>query len=232
MNDLLNRLKEAKTSNVELDRFISNYMPFIKKEARKASVFQMDFDDRLSVAMLVFMNCVRQYDEGCGAFLPFAAACIRNRLIDEGRKSAKHYTRAMPLTNDENDRESTVGTMLAAQRYAKEQERISLAEEIDLFTAALVEFDMKFETLAKICPKQHRSREQCAAISREIASNSILREYFFRTHRIPQSELARRFKLSEKTIEKHRRYIVAITLILTGDYPGIQAFLPKGGDME
>jgi RNA polymerase sigma factor len=42
----------------------------------------------------------------------------------------------------------------------------------------------------------------------------------------------KRFNLSERTIEKHRRYIVSLTLILSGDYPGIQAFLPRGGDTE
>ena len=129
-NDFLHRLKEARMNNVELDRFISDYIPFIKKEVRKANVFQMNYDGKLSVAMLVFMNCVRQYDEECGAFLPFAATCIRNRLIDEGRKLARYYARAASLSADENGGDGHVGAMLAAQGYAIEQERISLAEEL------------------------------------------------------------------------------------------------------
>lgn len=233
MSDLLPRLKKARTDNTELNKLISDYMPFIKKETAKTPVFQMDYDDRLSIAMLIFMNCVRQYNESAGSFLAFAATCIRNRMIDEGRKLARYHANVIPLYhNEDNNIENPVEVMASKLEYEKEQERASLSEEIDLLSSAMIEFDITFDSLTKICPKQKRSRNQCITLAREIISDITLNEQFIRTRRVPRKELARRFNLSEKTVEKHRRYIVAVTLLLSGDYPEIQAFLPKGGDAE
>lgn len=233
MNDLLPRLKKAKTDNTELNKLIKDYMPFIKKETAKTPVFQMDFDDRLSIAMLIFMNCVRQYDEEAGGFLPFAATCIRNRLIDEGRKLARYHAKIITFHSDEdNDVENSVQIIASTKKYEQEKERLLLSEEINLLSSDLTEFGFTLASLSDICPKQRRSRNQCITLAWEIVSNRALKEQFIRTHRIPQTELARRFKLSEKTVEKHRRYIVTVTIILLGDYPGIQAFLPKGGDIK
>ena len=228
MDDLLSRLKAAKTDNAVLNRLINDYMPFLKKEISKAPAFQMEFEDRLSIAMLVFVNCVRQYDENAGAFIPFASACIRNRLIDEAQKLSRKNERIIPLYTAE-DRESAVLTDIAVQKYEKEQERSSLAEEIDSLSCALEAYHITLDELAKVCPRQSRSRRQCVRLAKEIISDKDLKEHFFKTHRVPQSALAKRFGISEKTIEKHRKYIVTITLILSDHYPGIQPFLPKGG---
>ncbi|MCL1965473.1 MAG: hypothetical protein FWF69_10540 [Firmicutes bacterium] len=233
MDDLWPRLKKAKTDNAELDRLIGDYMPFIKKEVSKTPVFQMEFDDRLSSAMSVFMNCVRQYDENAGGFLPFAAACIRNRLIDEGKKLARYHAKVVPLGMDKNMETENPDEMARAKgEYEKEQKRSSLSEEIELLASGLAAFNITFSSLAGMGPKQKRSRNQCAMIAREIVSDVAMKEQFLRTRRIPKAELAERFKLSEKTLEKHRQYIVAIAVILSGDYPEIQAFLPEGGDRQ
>lgn len=234
MNDLLPRLKNAKTDNAELNQLISDYMPYIKNEVLKTPIFQMEFDDRLSIAMLVFMNCIRQYDEGSGGFFPFVSTCIRNRLIDEGKKLARYHAKVIPFRFDrENDgMENTAITMTSKREYEREQERFSLSEEIDLLSKTLMEVNITFDNLSDICPKQNRSRKQCTALAGEIVSDPALKEQFLHSYRIPQAELARRFGISEKTVEKHRRYIVAIAIILSGDYPGIQAFLPKGGDVK
>lgn len=231
MSDLLPRLKKAKTDNIELNKLIHDYMPYIKKEVLKTPIFQMEFDDRLSIAMLVFMNCVRQYDENNGGFFPFVSICIRNRLIDEGKKLARYQEKVVPFrSSSENDSlENTESAITSQLAYKKEQERLSLSEEIDLLSQALMKVNIAFDSLADICPKQNRSRKQCTMLANEIISNPALREPFLRSYRIPQAELARHFGISEKTIEKHRRYIVTIAIIISGDYPGIQAFLPKGG---
>ena len=41
MDDLLSRLKAAKTDNAVLNRLINDYMPFLKKEISKAPAFQL-----------------------------------------------------------------------------------------------------------------------------------------------------------------------------------------------
>lgn len=231
MNDLSRRLHKAKMDHAELNQLITDYLPFIKKEMMRTPIFQMEFDDRLSLAMLTFMNCVRQYEENAGGFLPFAATCIHNRLIDEGKKLTRYKAKTIPLDTEANDNSDNIAAnSKSIQIYEKEQERLALAEEIEVLSAALSEFGITLGSLAEICPKQNRSRKRCVACAQALVADPILQEQFPKTRRLPQAELAKRMQISEKTVEKHRRYIVVLTLILLGDYPGIQAFLPEGGD--
>ena len=49
----------------------------------------------------------------------------------------------------------------------------------------------------------------------------------FEQKKLPQAQLASALFISPKTIEKHRKYIVTLIILLSGDYPGIRAFLPQ-----
>ena len=227
MDALLERIALAKDNNSELECLMSDYIPFIKKTVRDTGNTGIDYDDRISLAMLCFMNCVKQYEAGRGSFIAFAASCIRNRLIDENRKEQRYANNVMPFSQDGSEfaAESTENTVSIAI-YQKEQEQRKLSDEINCFSAKLGEYGISFIDLPLLCPKQKRSREQCQAIGRYVAENKVMREMFLKTRRLAQSELAREFGLSEKTIEKHRRYIVTMVCLLTGDYPLIRVFLP------
>ena len=226
---LLERIQIAKNVNVELERLISDYMPFIKKTVNDEGLWGWDieYDDRLSLAMLTFMNCVKQYQVERGSFMPFAAACIRNRLIDEARKQRRYSGKVIPLISDEEDAlsEAMEGNVSIAI-YNREQEQECLCEEISDFSEKLWEYGISFNELSRICPKQERARKQCIELGRYVVNNEEMREKLIRQRRLAQSELARVFGLSEKTIEKHRKYIVAIVIVLAGDYPIIRVFLP------
>ena len=107
-------------------------------------------------------------------------------------------------------------------------ERQGLAAEIRQFDQALGHCGVTFRELPRVCPTQRRARVRCLQLAACIAADDALRAGFQRTGRLPQGALAQRFGLSVKTVEKHRKYITALAVLLTGDYPGIRAFLPKG----
>ena len=230
MNKLADRLAEARQDNEKMNKLIAEYMPFIKSEVYKTPVFEMDYDDRLSIAMCVFMNCVRQYREGRGAFLPFAAVCIKNRLIDEGRKFKRDRDRLAPLDSEEDRAGIEEGASM--QEYSKRQERDFFVDEIDRLENALSFFGITLGGLSGICPKQKRSRELCVRLACETIRTDRMKNSLMENKRLPQSELAKRFGISEKTVEKHRKYIVAIAVILSGDFPGISAFLPMAEEVR
>lgn len=226
MSDLTARIEHAQRDRQALESLITDYLPFIKKEVAKAGP-ALDYDDRLSLGMLVFMNCVLQYEDGRGGLLPYAAKCIRNRLVDEVRKQGAYSGKTISLAANEED-ESVLGIEERAslQEYDREQERRELAEEIDLLAGRLLPFGIRMADLPAISPKQRRAREQCAALAREVMGDEELRRGLLANGRLPQEELAKRFSLSKKTIEKHRKYIVTLCIILTGEFPGIGAYLP------
>jgi len=224
---LIERIESAKTDSVELDRLIAEYMPFIKRTISDAGSMGMEYDDRLSIAMLTFMNCVKQYDIERGHFVAFCATCIRNRLIDESRKQMRYKGRILPLFPAEEDSVSeTAEERASLAAYDLEKERESLSDEIDVFSRQLAEYGISFRDLPRICPKQKQSRKQCADLGRFVASDKKMLENLIKNNRLAQSELAKNFGLSEKTIEKRRKYIVTIVILLVGDYPLIKAFLP------
>ena len=227
MDALLKRIALAKDNNGELECLVSDYIPFIKKTAKDTGYAGIDYDDRVSLAMLCFMNCVKQYKEGRGSFIAFAASSIRNRLIDESRKQRRHANNVIPFSREGSDMPVSTENMVSIAVYQKEQEQSKLADEIDCFSVKLGKYGISFSELPLICPKQKRSREQCQEIGRYVAANEVMREMLFKTRRLAQSELAKVFGLSEKTIEKHRRYIVTMVCLLTGDYPLIRVFLPQ-----
>ena len=226
MDTLTERIEAAKTDNLEMDRLISEYMPFIKKSASDAGNSGIEYDDRLSLSMLAFLNCVKQYTAERGSFMGFAAACIRNRLFDESRKQISYVKKILPLFPEEDDKtKASAEDQASIDAYSREQEQVSLSDEIDAFSDRLAEYGISFKELPRICPKQSGARKQCVELGRFVANSEEMRENLFRRRRLAQSELAKAFGLSEKTIEKHRRYIVTIVLLLTGDYPLIRAFL-------
>ena len=230
MNILTDRLAAARQDNEKMNKLIVEYMPFIKSEMYKTPVFEMDYDDKLSIAMCVFMNCVRQYKEGRGAFLAFASACIRNRLIDEGKKFKRDRDRYTPLYSEEGriDIEEDV----SLQEYSIQQERDFFSEEITRLEKALSFFGITLHNLTGIYPKQKRSRELCVRLAWETIRHKGMKSSLMDRKRLPLSELAWRCGISEKTIEKYRKYIVSIAVILSGDYPGISAFLPEIGEVR
>jgi RNA polymerase sigma factor len=52
------------------------------------------------------------------------------------------------------------------------------------------------------------------------------------TRKLPIQGLAALSGVSEKTLEKYRRYIAAVIIIIHGDYPYIHSFLPHFFDGE
>lgn len=232
MNDLEQRVKEAKNSGELLEQLILDYLPFIKKQVGSMMGLGLEYDDMLSIAMLVFSNCVHQYEIERGNFLTFVKVSLKNRLIDESRREMKNKM-IVPLYKETED-EVLLQTenQIALQYYDKEIERKNLCIEIEDLSTKLEQFDITFSQLAAICPKHTRAKRQCYAIALAVSNDEVMKKKLMENKKIPQKELAGMFKISVKTIEKHRKYIVALVILIDGDYPGIQAFLPKSREVE
>ena len=82
----------AKTDSEAADTLISQYMGFIRSETVKftRAARPDGHEDELSIAMLAFYEAILGYERTRGAFLPYAARAIRNRLIDHYRTEKRH----------------------------------------------------------------------------------------------------------------------------------------------
>ena len=211
-----------------MDSLVTDYLPFLKKEIAKYENMGFSYDERLSLAMLVFVNCVKQYDEDKGKFISFLSASVKYRLIDQYRINKKDR-RVVSIHGDANSHEDGDDHMtdeISVQRYLKSEEEKGLREEIHAFNEELKEHSLSFSTLKENCPKQKRSRKLCMKLAFEIANDAAMKENFMKSGRLPQTEAAMRTGISVKTVEKYRRYIVALVILLLGDYSSITSFIP------
>ena len=85
-------VRAAQTDPAAADALIGQYMPFIRSETCKFThaPIEAGHEDELSIATLAFYEAALSYQRGRGAFLPYAAAAIRNRLIDHYRVEQRH----------------------------------------------------------------------------------------------------------------------------------------------
>ena len=91
-HSIVSQVYAAKTDPETADMFIQQYMGFIRSETVKfiRTAPEDGHEDELSIAMLAFYEAILAYEKGRGAFLPYAARSIKNRLIDHYRAEKRH----------------------------------------------------------------------------------------------------------------------------------------------
>lgn len=224
MVPLEERVLRAQQDKSEAETLILEYLPFIKKRTSNVRISGMDYEDCLSIATLVFMNCIRQYTQGKGSFLTYAGRCIHNRFIDLWRKGNKQEI-LMPSAAEDDNIFTEPENQLSIEQYNRQLEKEALAEEFDLYSEEIAEFGITIAELARVSPRQNRARKQCFRLAEEVVKDCSLRTEFLSTHRLPQKELAHRLGISVKTIEKHRKYLVSLCVLLSGDYPLMKSYI-------
>ena len=229
-------LQAAQKDSTAADALIEKYMPFIRREAGKfLNGIPAEGQDELSIAMFAFYECILAYRPGRGAFLHLAAVAIRNRLIDFTRRESRHrQTLSMSLPNsEENGR--TLGEELPAEENEIEQtpERMASRQEISHFAQQLSGFGLSLSDVADACPRQERTMSACMAVLNYAKKTPELLERLVRTKKLPLAQLVSGAGVERKTIENHRKYVVAILLAYTNGFEIIRGHLREiGGRKE
>lgn len=218
---------EAKNCNDKADELIRQYIPFIRAEAAKFLGSPCtDSDDAFSIAMIAFHEAILAYSRERGAFLNYAALLIRNRLIDEQRKEKRHQGH-VSLNASDGDEDRTLLEQVADHRnhYEEAHNLEATRQEIAELAAVLVEFGVSFSDIADNNPKQDRTRKACLAAIRYAMENRDLLEELLRTKKLPLTQLVLGSGSDRKTLERHRKYILAMLLIQTNGYEIIRGHL-------
>jgi len=123
---------------------------------------------------------------------------------------------------------------ISAEAYRLQTERAALQLEIEEAGQILAAWNITFAELSRVCPKQKRTRAKCEYIATLILTNDEWRNELLRKNRMPRKDICRLYGVSEKILEKYRKYIAALCLVQSGDYPMLRAFLPmnRKGEWE
>lgn len=237
-HSIVGQVYAAKTGPEAADALIEQYMGFIRSETVKFihAVPENGHEDELSLAMLAFYEAILSYERSRGAFLPYAARAIRNRLIDYYRTEKRHgnVISIHAPAGDEEDR-SLLETLPDTRDEIGEYEaRTASQQEIQEFGEQLARFGITFSDVADNCPRQGRTLTACRRVLDFARANPELLERVERTGKLPMAELAAGSGVEKKTLERHRKYLVAILLAFTNGYTIIRGHLcqlapAKGG---
>ena len=236
-NLLAEKITLAKDDKHCLNGLIREYTPFIKKCTSGVFFKGQARRDNLTEAMLGFIQSVKTYDVQKGAFIPYAQLVIRGRLINVAKKEAAVqkplFSITVPAKTDENKvHDSRWEYENAERQYSDLEARKEAQIEIAEINGEFAQWGFTWPDLLKNCPKQGRSRKSCHDIARRLLEDKPLLKEMLSTGKLPIKRLSAISGHSEKTLEKYRRYISALILIVKGDYPYIRSFLPQFFDKE
>jgi RNA polymerase sigma factor len=213
-----------------------DYRPFVLRVASRACgrFLRPEVDDEASVALVAFNEAIDRYDAQSGAsFITFAEMVVKRRLIDHFRRA--RGSRETPLSDFEvEDAEGQVSNpvevaaALAAHRERDEAEDRRL--DIERFQAALREYGIGLHDLVRVCPQHRDARERAIAVARAVAGNPEWAAYLREHRALPLRAIERAggLGLSRKTLERQRKYIIAVTLVLMERIEHLMAYLPEG----
>ena len=231
MHQILDQVMAAKTNNLAADDLIKSYMPFIKSEvSRFLNRYADESDEEVSIAMMAFHEAIMSYSSSKGSFLRFASMLIKSRLIDFKRSESRHYgVVSLDETIDDGEEESTLMDRIPSKYMdAKEDVRLEATQqEIFELTQVLREFGVSLSEMSENSPKQDRTLEMCQRVIRYAKNNPEILEELLQTKKLPLAKLIEGSKADRKTIERHRKYVIVMLVILTNGYDIIRGHLSK-----
>ncbi|WP_188802651.1 RNA polymerase sigma-I factor [Sporolactobacillus putidus] len=210
---------------------IESYQPFIKKVVSKVCNRFIDQTmDEFSVGMVAFNEAINQYQKGQGSkFLTFADMVIRRRIIDFIRKESRqmrniYLDQAEP--GDENGMEESFVEQRAAIDYYEEKCQINeRMEQIDSYQQLLLNYGITFDVLSKHCPKHADARENAKIAAKKLVEHKTLVQFLKKKKQLPIKDLLQFVSCSRKTIERNRKYIIALALIYIGDFSALKSYI-------
>lgn len=202
-------LDEAKAGNIkarntfieENKNKIYRYTCFVCKR-----ILKWENDDELSIALIAFNNAIDSFDSG--NFNSYAKILIRNKLIDYFRKNSKNKACA-------NIDDSIIQNMNFQSEPV--EDKIDKASQIKILSSLLESFNISFEDLTKSSPKHLDTRYELIKICKDLSQNKNIVSLLYKKHTLPIKEILKIKDVSRKTLEKWRRYIIALIIIFEDD---------------
>lgn len=214
LNNLLEQAQKG--DSVAREKLISYHKLFIAKISSRACkrYLAWENDDELSVALLAFNEAIDCYERNSKAdFYTFARKVIKRKLIDFFRKESKNNISL--LSGDPDEELVVIDKKSSFEEYERGRQEEYLTEVINNLNDTLAEYRITLADLAKATPKQRNTREALLNAAQKLAGNREMAEYLYRRKQLPLKALGKATGLSRRMLEKRRKYIIAIALMIS-----------------
>lgn len=230
-NDAETLLRRAQQGDQQArNQLIEDYTPFVLKVAsQKAGRYlRPGIDEEISVALMAFNEAITAYNGEKGRFLAFSQTVIQRRLVDYFRRDHSRHKEVLLSEFDEESEDGPETNPLDSVAHGvwnREEQSEVRRQEILEYQAILQRYRLSFSELARCAPKHRDSRERAIKLARAVADNPKWAEGLISRQELPVKELTQAFGVSRKLIERNRKYIIAVTLILMNDLPYLQDYV-------
>lgn len=221
LNDLA--LKAKAGDEEVMNDLLFAHAQFMKKTASfVCNRFIDEHDDEYSVAMSGFHEAILKFKPNKNAsFTTFAHLIIKRRLIDYIRKE---IVRNEELFQEDNERNRYLDST-SIEIHSQESHASDQREEMIRFNELLKNYGLSFDELSRTSPKHENTRKTAFQIAQIIAETPEFYEHVISKKRIPIKELEDLVEVSRKTIERQRKYILAVVLLLGSDFYYIKEYV-------
>ncbi len=238
-DDIAQNAYKSKTDSEYLESFIEENRQFILRVASKVTGhYVTESDDEFSIAMIAFYEAVKAYSPEKGGFTQFAGLVIKRRIYDhissEMRHSGEIPVEPLSMEGELDDYQENTGLQLEILRRSREMAEgspedipgaLTVRDEIEVMQQILKGYGFSFYDLIESSPKAEKTRKSTADVISCLAQDEDLKDFLRRNRALPIKELCGETKVKRKIIERHRKYIIAATEIMSGDFPMLSEYL-------
>lgn len=216
---------------------LEQYSGYVMSVITKMTGVTSRSSDEFCIGLLAFNEAIDCYDpEKNASFLHYGALVVNRRIIDYIRKNKK-YQVEYPFTYFQSEEDESDGYVHQIQDENAHMftRNMEIQEELMEFKANLKNYGITLEDLVRLAPKHQDTRQTCVAIAEILMSNKELSEKLERDKKLPIAEILQKYDTSRKILENHRKYIIAIYLVLMSDMEIIKGYvgvLKKGAQVS
>ncbi len=212
-------LDQAKKDFLAREKLFHKYRPQIRTIAMSVChrPLNWDNDDELSISLIAFNEAIDTYDKTKGmSFINYVKMIIHHRLVDYFRQEGRFLHASLDALNEEN-KSNHYEVEQAYNNYKAEERAKTQREMIESYNDALAEYSVSLDDLLKVSPKHRDTKHTLMKIAQILVNEPALLSQLHQYKKLPIKELMILTGISRKVIERGRKYIIALTLILIND---------------
>ncbi|QHE51214.1 RNA polymerase sigma factor SigI [Pontibacillus sp. HMF3514] len=216
------------------NQLLKQYQPFIAKSVSEVCKRYIDpsKDDEFSIGLVAFNDAMKSYSSDKGSsFLSFAKLVVKRKVIDYIRNDQNNpVVASLDQEYEEEDQmENPQEVRAAKEQYQQETESWHRRIEIQDFSEKLKLYKLSFQELTEVSPKHRDARESAIKVARTINEDDELRAFVMEKRKLPMKLLTDKVEVSKKTLERNRKFILAIFIILNEDYVFLKDYIKGVG---
>ncbi|MBC2727417.1 RNA polymerase sigma-I factor [Desulfosporosinus sp.] len=200
------------------EELIRSHKAFIARVSSKicSRYLTWDNDDELSIALLAFNEAIDSFDPHGGAsFHSFVQMVIRRRLVDYFRKEGKHQHLSLSPMNLEDEELSRYDLDTSLEHYQENENQEVFAQVVENYVRVLCDYNVTLDDLIKVSPKHSDSKQTLIRAALVLSHNPRLMAHLQKHRLLPIKELELLTGIKRKVLEKGRKYLIALALILS-----------------